>query len=333
MARQVVTVFGASGFIGRHVVQRLAAAGHIVRAAVRDPEAALYLKTQGEVGQVVPTYANVADAASVAAAVQGASAVVNLVGILYESGAATFDAIHVSGAANVAKAAREAGAKALVHMSALGADGASESAYARTKAEGETAVRTAFPDAVIVRPSVVFGPEDNFFNLFAGLSRFTPVMPVMGAAPKLVSCCGVPWLDMLGDGGPKFQPVYVGDVADAIVKGLTDHTARGQTYELGGPTVYSFQDLMTLIQTVTGRKRLLAPVPFVAAEALGLMLQWLPKPLLTRDQVLLMQAGDNVLAGESGLAQLGIDATPAETVLPRYLNRFRPTTAQKIRPA
>lgn len=321
--RQIVTVFGASGFIGRHLVRRLAKAGWVVRAVCRDPEDAMFLKTMGDVGQIIPWGGNVTDPVSVGVALDGASAAVNLVGILYESGRATFDRIHFEAAKTVAEACAARGISKFVHMSALGADPESESKYATSKAAGEAAVLAALPSARIVRPSVVFGPEDKFFNTFAGLSRISFKLPVFG-----VPICpftteggrlGTKWL---GDGGPKFQPVYVGDVADAIFKCLADDGTAGNTYTLTGPTVYSFADLMRLLMKVTGRKRFLAPVPFWMAQILGFFLQLLPKPMLTVDQVKLMKT-DNVADGAPGLADLGIKPTPAEAVLPTYLKRFR----------
>lgn len=320
---KVVTLFGGAGFIGRHVVRRLAKAGATVRIAVRDPEAALFLKTAGEVGQIVPFPADITQPAQVAAALAGADAAVNMVGILYERGRATFQAVHVDGAATVARAAADAGLDALVHVSALGADPVSPSAYARSKAQGEDAVRTAFPGAVVLRPSVVFGPEDSFFTLFAALARFSPVLPVVGASPKRTGCA----IDWLGDGGPKFQPVYVGDVADAVMAGLSDPALAGRTAELGGPTVYSFKALMELVNTATGRKRCLVPVPYLLAEAESLWLQFLPKPPLTPDQVTLLKSDNVVGQGATTLADLSIAATPAETVVPGYLSRFRPQAA------
>jgi len=304
-ARAVATVFGGSGFIGRHVVQRLAAEGWIVRAAVRDVEAAMFLKPMGAPGQVVLLRAPITDEERVAAAVAGAHLVVNLVGILYEKGRATFEAIHHEGAARVARAAAAAGARTLVHISALGADGGSESAYARSKARGEAAVRAAFPDATILRPSVVFGTDDGFINRFATLAQFLPVLPVYGG------------------GTTRFQPVYVGDVADAVMRAVHDPGTRGQTYELGGPRIYSFRDLMTYILAQTGRRRCLLDLPFSVARLQAAVLEWLPVPPLTRDQVILLQHDNVVGEGVRTLADLGIAPSPLEAVAPAYLRRFR----------
>ncbi len=305
MTIDVVTVFGGSGFIGRVLVQRLAETGACVRVAVRDPEQALCLKPLGEVGQIVPVQANVRNDASVRAAVAGADAVVNLVGILYQSGAQTFEAVHVHAAERIAKAAAAEGASRLVQMSALGVAKDSPSIYARTKAAGEEAVRAAFPTAAIVRPSVVFGPGDGFFNLFASMARFTPVLPLVGG------------------GGTRFQPVYAGDVADAMATILADPARGGTVYELGGPHVYTFKELMQLVLRETGMRRLLVPVPFEAASFQAFFLEMLPSPPLTRDQVMLLKS-DNVVSGQHpGLADLGIAPTAAEVILPFYMDMYR----------
>lgn len=324
--RQIVTVFGASGFIGRHLTSRLAKSGWVVRAVCRDPEAANFMRIMGDVGQVIPWGGNIRDPKSVRAALEGASAAVNLVGILYESGAATFDAIHHQGSKTIAETAAALGITNFVQMSALGASLKSDADYAVTKAQGEAAVMAAIPTARVVRPSVVFGAEDNFFNQFAGLCRISPFLPVMGAPafPKisLGGELGIN-IDLLGDGGPKFQPVFVGDVVGAIVACLEDDDTEGQVYELAGPTVYSFADLMRLVLSVTERKRILLPIPFWLAGMKAFFLEKLPKPLLTTDQVRLMQT-DNVASGDhKGLSDLGITPMAAEAVLPSYLHRYR----------
>ena len=313
MERRIATVFGASGFIGRHLVRRLAAAGYAVRAAVRDADQALFLKPMGDVGQIVPWPADITRRDTVDAAVAGADVVVNLVGILYERGRATFDAVHAKGAGNVAEAAAAAGVPHLVHVSALGADANSPARYARSKAAGEAAVTAAFKKATILRPSVVFGPEDDFFNRFAGMARLSPVLPVIG-----------------GGEGPKFQPVYVGDVADAVMAALADPKAQGQTFELGGPAVYSFRGLMKLIMAQTGRKRCLLPVPLWLAEIQGAVLGLLPKPPLTLDQVQLLKS-DNVVSDKAKtFKHLGLSPRAAEAVLPTYLLRFKENAWQGV---
>ena len=301
----VAAVFGGSGFIGRYVVRLLARAGMTVRVAVRDTEAALFLKTAGTIGQVVPLRAPVTDDRAVKRAVEGADWVVNLTGILSESRAATFQAIHVESAGRVARAATAAGASRLVHMSAIGADPASPSRYGASKGDGENLVRAAFPDATILRPSVVFGPEDHFFNRFAGMTRMLPFMPVI-------------------EGATRMQPVYVGDVADAVLAALRSDTALGKTYELGGPKAWMFVDLLAYILKVTGRDLPLVNMPRGLIWLQACVMERLPGKLLTRDQ-LRMLARDNVVAsGAMGLADLGVTATAVEQIVPAYLRRYRP---------
>jgi len=321
MRGKLVTVFGGTGFVGRHLVQRLASAGARVRVAVRHPKDAASLQPMGDVGQIAAVQASVTHEGSVRAAIEGADLVVNLVGILYESGRMTFDAVHRQGAETVARVARETGVERFVHMSALGADPESHSSYATSKAAGEAAVRAAFPEAPIIRPSVVFGPGDGFFNLFAWLASLSPILPVFGC-PKPRFHDGR--IDIYGDGGIKFQPVYVGDVAGAIMKCLEDPATNGRTYELGGPAVYSFKQIMEMICRVTGRRRLLLPMPYLLATIQAGFMELLPKPLLTSDQVELLKH-DNVVSGElPTLADLGIEPTGAEGIIPTYLDRYRP---------
>lgn len=320
MARRLVTVFGGSGFIGRHLVQRLAARGWIVRVAVRDPVAAEFLRPLGDVGQINPIRADVTDPAGVAMAIGGADAVVNLVGILYERGRRSFDRVHRQAAETIAKAAAEAGVARLVHMSALGADKGSPSAYARSKAAGEEAVQAAFPSAAIIRPSVVFGPEDDFFNRFARMAALSPFLPVItadGFTPKRTESGYV--LDLYGSGGPIFQPVYVGDVAEAMARAVEDPALAGKVFELGGPRRYSMKEVMELVLRMTGRRRLLLPLPFGVARLQAALLQYLPTPVLTPDQVALMRVDNVVRGGKPGLAELGIQPTTAEAILPTYL--------------
>lgn len=305
MAQARVVVFGGSGFIGRYLVKRLAAAGHPVRVACRDVERAKFLKPMGAVGQISPMLTNVRFPASVAAACEGMDWVVNLVGILYQSGAQHFDSVQAEGADTIAKAAAAAGASRLVHVSAIGADPDSDSLYAQSKAAGEAAVKAAFPAATVIRPSVVFGPEDDFFNRFANLARCSPVLP------------------LIGGGHTKMQPVYVGDVADAICTALEDDACAGETYELGGPRTLSMKEIMEYTLVEAGMKRLLLPLPSAIAAVQASLLELLPKPPLTRDQLKLL-AQDNVVSeGANGLADLGITPTPVEAVVPRYLGRFR----------
>jgi NADH dehydrogenase len=305
MATKVVTVFGGSGFIGRHVVKRLAQQDWLVRVAVRRPSQAGFLQPLGEVGQITLLRAPLQDEAAVRAALGGAEAAINLVGVLFERGKQRFDGVHQQGARTIAEAAAAAGVEHLVQVSAIGADEAGDAAYARSKAAGEQAVRQAFPGAVILRPSIVFGPEDGFFNLFASMAEWSPALPLVGG------------------GQTRFQPVYVGDVADAVVKSLTDPACAGRTYELGGPRVYSFKELLELMLDQIGRRRLLLTLPFWAASLEAAVLERMPVPLLTRDQVKLLHHDNVVDADALTFADLGIRPAPVEAILPTYLDRYR----------
>ena len=313
MTARIVTVFGGSGFIGRYLVQRLARQGWIVRVAVRRPDRALFLKPIGAVGQITPIAASLRHEGSIAAAVAGADAVVNLVGILHGRGANSFNAIHVEGAARAARAARAAGAQTFIQMSALGADPDSPAEYGRSKAAGERAVREVIPTAAIARPSIVFGPEDDFFNRFATMARFAPALPLIGGGKTL------------------FQPVYVGDVADALLRLVEDPATAGKTYELGGPRIYSFRALLELLLHEIGRRRLLVSVPFGLASLQAFFLELpsnlisaLPAPPLTQDQVQMLRRDSVVAAGALTLDDLGIRPTALELVVPGYLARYRP---------
>jgi uncharacterized protein YbjT (DUF2867 family) len=300
-----VTVLGASGFIGRYVVRRLAARGTVVAAVSRHASSAGFLRPMGDVGQVAAIDAGLDDEARLAAALSGADAVVNATGILYETRRQSFDLVHHLGPALVAALAKQEGVRHFVSISAIGADPASPSAYARSKAAGEAAVRAAFPGAVILRPSVVFGPEDSFFNRFAALARYLPALP------------------LIGGGHTRFQPVYVGDVADAVLAAMDRPDAAGRIYELGGPHVHSFKELMEIMLREVRRKRALVPIPFGLAKFEAAFLERLPNPLLTRDQVKLLRRDNVVTPGMPGLADLGIAPTALEVVLPTYLDRFR----------
>ncbi len=301
----VVTVFGGSGFIGRYVVWRLARMGKTVRVAVRDTEAALFLKPSGGIGQIVPLHASITDDAGVKRAVAGADWVVNLVGILAETRAASFQAIHTDGAGRVARASAAAGVKRLVQISALGADAHSDSRYSASKALGEQAVRAAFPEATVLRPSIVFGPEDNFFNRFAGMTRMLPFMPVIQGATRM-------------------QPVYVRDVAAAVIAALTLDATVGKTFELGGPRVFLFVDLLAYILKVTGRDLPLINMPVGLTWLQAMLLERLPGKLLTRDQLRTL-AHDNVVDSHAlGLSDLGVNPTRVEQIVPEYLRRYRP---------
>jgi uncharacterized protein YbjT (DUF2867 family) len=306
MATKLFTVIGGSGFIGRTIVQKLAERGHRVRVATRHPDQAMFLKPLGVVGQVQIVQANIRNVASIERAVAGADGVINCVGILFESGSQKFDALQAQGAGIVAQAARAAGCTSFVQLSAIGADAESPSAYARSKAAGEAAVRTAFPAATVLRPAIVFGSQDGFFNRFAGIARMSPVMPVI---------CG----------NSRFQPVYVGDVAEAAVRAATDPAQFGsKTFELGGPRSYSFRELLAYVLKETMRKRPLVAVPLGIAKIQAAVLGLLPNPPLTSDQLKLL-ARDNVATpGMPGLDAFGLSPTPVEAVVPSYLVRFRP---------
>ena len=303
MTRKVATVFGGSGFLGRYVVQRLAAQGYVVRVAVRDTEAALFLKPMGAVGQVVPLYAPVEQKPAIQRAVEDAEIVVNLVGILAEQRRLQFYHVHKDGAERIARLSAAAGVRHLVHVSALAADINADSHYARSKGQGELAVRENFPNAVILRPSILFGAEDRFFNRFANLAMLSMVIPIVGGSTKL-------------------QPVYVGDVAAAVLAAATGQAA-GQIVELGGPDVKTFRELIEYTLKVVQRHRLIWDMPLAIARLNAAILQHLPGKLLTPDQVKLLQR-DNIVAGDAlDLASLGITPTPLDMVVPDYLARFR----------
>jgi NADH dehydrogenase len=312
--RRVATVFGGAGFIGRQVVQRLARAGFILRIAGRDTEKAGKLRTLGAVGQVVPVLASVTDEASVARAVAGAEVVVNLVGILFERKPGDFDRIQAEGAGRVARLAAAAGVRRLVHLSAIGADAGSASHYARTKAQGEEAVRAAFPAATILRPSVVFGPDDQFFNRFAGLAAMLPVMPVVAGATR-------------------FQPVYVGDVADAVMAAVERDDAQGRTYELGGPRSMSMRQVLEFVLEHTHRRRPLVALPHRLVAIQARIGEMLPTPPLTRDQLILLGRDNLVSEGALTLADLGIAPKAVEAIAPAYLARYRPGGTRRDAPA
>jgi uncharacterized protein YbjT (DUF2867 family) len=305
----LVTVFGGSGFLGRHVVRALCKRDYRIRIAVRRPELAGHLQPIGKVGQIHAVQANLRYPASVEAAMRGASVAINLVGILSEGGAQSFDAVQAKGAETVAKTAAVAGAR-MVHVSAIGADEKSASRYARAKAAGEKAVLAAVPSAVILRPSVVFGPEDDFTNRFAALARMSPVLP------------------LIGGGETRMQPVYVGDVATAVADAVDGKARAGATYELGGPEVLTMREIMQIICTVTQRDRMLVSLPFGLAKLQALFLQFAPGPLtLTPDQVTLLRS-DNVVSDAAKAAGLtleglGITADSMEAIAPQYLWRFR----------
>jgi NADH dehydrogenase len=312
---KLITVYGGSGFLGRNVVRALCKRGYRIRVAVRRPDLAGHLQPLGRVGQIHAVQANLRYPASVSAAARGADAVINLVGILFERGRQRFDAVQAFGAEAVALAAAAHGAR-MVHVSAIGADENATSAYARAKGTGEKLVLAATPTATVLRPSVVFGPEDDFFNRFASLARFAPALP------------------LIGGGHTRFQPVYVGDVAAAVVEAVEGRTTPGSIYELGGPDVKTMKEILEFVLATIDRKRMLVPLPFAVAEMKAWFLQFLPKPPLTPDQVELLKS-DNVVSDAAKregrtLEGLGIAPVAMAAVAPTYLWRFRKTGQFKV---
>lgn len=309
---QLVTIFGGSGFVGRYIARRMAKEGWRVRVAVRNVNEAMFVRPYGAVGQVEPVFCNIRDDASVAAVTDGADVVVNCVGVLDETGKNTFDAVQAQGAARIARIAAQMGISRMVHVSAIGADAGAQSEYAKTKAAGEAGVLEHQTDAVILRPSIIFGQEDQFFNRFAGMTKFGPVLPVVGA-------------------NTQFQPVYVDDVAAAAVQGILGQAQPG-VYELGGPDVMSFRDLMQLMLGVIRKRRLIINIPFWAAGVMATcfgigraLSLGLVKGPLTKDQVLNL-AVDNVVADDAqGFDDLGLRPSAMAVILPDYLWRFRPS--------
>ncbi|WP_295193592.1 complex I NDUFA9 subunit family protein [uncultured Brevundimonas sp.] len=311
LAPGVVTLFGGSGFIGSQAVRALARRGWRIRVAVRNPVLAIEIQPLGDPGQIQFMRCDITNPADVAQAVRGADAVVNLVGVLHDAGGKRgFDAVHTEAAKTIAEAAKAAGVERLVQISAIGADAASPSAYGRTKAQAEAAVRDVYPDAVILRPSLVFGAGDSFLNRFAAMATMAPALP------------------LIGGGETRFQPVYVGDVAEAIARGVTRADAAGRTYELGGPSLYTFREVLELVRRETGRDRMLVSVPFIVAKPLGSLLQLSRfvglTPPLTRDQVLMLEKDNVVDADAFGLSDLGIDHPAGmAAIAPSYLWRYR----------
>ena len=302
---KIATVFGGTGFVGRQIVRELAARGVRIKVATRVPERAYFLKPAGAVGQVVPFQCDYSDEKSIAQAVEGADYVVNCIGILFEKGKKRrFQHAHVDVPARIASACAKQGVKALVHVSALGVEEGT-SKYAKTKLEGEKAVLAKFPKASILRPSVIFGEDDEFFNMFAEMARYTPVLP------------------LIGGGKTKFQPVYVGDVADAALAALDNPQAQGQIYQLGGPDVVSFKEIYNLLFQYTGRRRCLMRLPYGLAKVQATFLSILPNPPLTRDQVESLKTDNVVAENAQGLADLGVQQTDMDLILPTYLQSYR----------
>lgn len=304
MEQKIVTIIGGTGFVGRYVVRSLAKAGYRLRVIARNPDGALHLKTAGTVGQIVLMSGNLSRSESLAGKLDQSYAVVNLVGILFERGRQNFTHLHAQGAERLAQMAKSAGVSRFVHLSALGVDKAIGSQYARSKMLGEKAVAAAFPEATILRPSVIFGAEDNFFNQFAAMASLSPALP------------------LIGGGRTRFQPAYVGDVAAAAEACLTRDDVLGKTYELGGPTVYSFREILEYILRATGHRRALMPLPFGLASLMGAVAELLPRPPLTRDQVKLLKYDNVVSPGAKTFADLGISPLSVDMVVPEYLARF-----------
>ena len=301
MGYKLVTVFGGSGFLGRHIIESLADQGARVRVAVRHPERATFPGTFADGGQCEAVYADVRDETSTALAVAGSDAVINAVGLYVECGTETFEAVHVGGARHVARQSSVAGVERLVHISGIGSDATSQSRYVRARAHGETAVMQVFDGATVLRPSVLFGPGDAFFNLLAQMAERMPVLP------------------LFGNGRAKLQPVYVGDVAKAVTRVLAEPLCAGQCYELGGPKTYTYRALLQLVSRQIGRRRLLLPVPFSIWEILAGVMSLLPSPPVTRDQITLMKRDNVVDRGALGFTDLDIEPTAVEDVVPAYL--------------
>jgi len=305
MGRKLAVVIGGAGFIGRYVVSRLAQADYVVRVVTRAPAGMRFLTTQGRVGQIVPLAAALSDEAAMARAVEGASVVVSLVGILFEKKAGDFQRVQGEAPGLIGRVAAAAGVVSLVHISAIGADASSPSLYAKSKAAGEAALRAAFPTATILRPSVVFGAEDGFFNRFAQMASLLPFMPVVA-------------------GDTRFQPVFVGDVADAVMAAIAQPEARGQIYELGGPRAMTMREVLRFILDTTRRDRRMVDMPMGLMRFQAKILEHLPTPPVTQDQLLLLGRDNVVGEGMKGLADLGVTPTSIETVVPGYLMRYRP---------
>jgi uncharacterized protein YbjT (DUF2867 family) len=314
MRNRLLTIFGGTGFIGRYVVSRLAERGARLRVISRSPVThGHHLQPLGRVDQIVVQSIDFDSEAALRRALAGAAGVVNLIGILHETGRQSFAEVHGALPGRIAAAAPAEGVARMVQISAIGADPASASAYARSKAEGERRVRDAFPEATVLRPSIVIGPEDSFFNRFAALARISPALP------------------LIGGGRTRFQPVYVGDVAQAVVTALEREDCRGRIYELGGPQTYSFAELMRYMLKVVGRRRLLLSLPFSLAKLQARFFELLPEPPLTRDQVALLEVDNVVAADMPGLQALGITPTPMELIVPHYLARYRAAPARAVR--
>ncbi|NCT41714.1 MAG: complex I NDUFA9 subunit family protein [Alphaproteobacteria bacterium] len=301
---KTATVFGGTGFVGTQIVRELAKRDIVVKIATRVPERGYFLKPCGAVGQIVPVQCDYSDAQSVAAAIEGSDYVINCIGILFEKGGQTFERAHVEIPSAIALACGEKGVSSFIHISALGVE-RSESEYAKSKVKGEAAIKAAFPRAVILRPSVIFGEDDEFFNMFASLAKFLPVLPLINGGETL------------------FQPVYVGDVADAAIAAMDQSAAQGNTYELGGPETLSFKGVYEKMFEYTGQKRILFPLPNGLAKIQATFMSILPKPPITKDQIESLKTDNVMNDGALGLADLGVNPTSLDIILPTYLTRYR----------
>ena len=304
----MVAVLGGSGFLGRYIVQEFARSGALIRVGCRHPEEALFLKTQGEVGQIQLQACNIRDDESVKSFVENADIVINLVGIMYQTGQQTFTKVHAAGAERVARLAKQAGVRQLIHISALGVASDSDSYYSQTKGLAEQLVRQQFPEAVMIKPSLVFGPEDKFFNRFGEMAMYSPILPIFGG------------------GNTRYQPVYVKDVAEAVFQ-VAEQEIKGQAFELGGPEVFTYKEMMQLILAETGRKCLMVPTPVFLGKMVGVFAQMLPKPPLTVDQMKLLSKDNIVQDGAKKLGDLGVAPHSLREILPTYIHRFK---SQKV---
>ncbi|MCH2548764.1 MAG: complex I NDUFA9 subunit family protein [Alphaproteobacteria bacterium] len=305
MKQERITVIGGSGFLGRYIVELLADQGAVVKVAVRDIEKAKFLKPLGQVGQVTPIRINIRDESSLKQMVQETDKIIYLVGILYEKRNQTFQSVHIDALDVLGELSKKEGVRSFSLVSALGANVEAKSKYLSSKGKGELKLTQNYPEATIFKPSVLFGAEDKFFNLFASLLRMTPMLPLYGGGKTL------------------FQPVYVSDVARAIVNSIDDKSTYGNTYELGGPTIYTYTELMEVILRYTNRNRLLLPVPFKVGDLQAALVELLPKPILTRDQMISLRVNNVVHEDALNIKKLGVEPTSLETILPTYLKRYR----------
>tara|TARA_Y100000591_G_scaffold333351_1_gene376169 strand:- start:22743 stop:23699 length:957 start_codon:yes stop_codon:yes gene_type:complete len=310
MNNEVVTIFGGSGFIGRHIVRGLATRGALIRIAVRNPSRAKFLQPLGDVGQITFVKSNIIDKDSVNQLIEESDHVINLVGTFSNKGNENFDSIHIQSPKNISSACKKFGVKNLIHVTSIGVDQKSPSQYFKSKAYGEEEVKKYFPDAIIHRPSLIFGPQDKFFNLFASIAQYSPFMPIFGET-------------FFSYGRTLYQPVYVQDVANGIINSLEKNRSKGKVFEIGGPTVYSFQEIMEIVLKYSGKKRFLIPFPFAYAKILATLTEFLPINLITRDQVKQLTI-DNIVGSKSlTLQDLGITPTPLESIVPSYLDKFK----------